>query len=134
MLVSQPTSFGTVLIPEGLIEFIPEIKSLISELNDFLAHNGAEFAAVDEDDQRQYIIDHLSEANAKVYASLPEGVARQLSLDRDPHGNVQVSLIETEKLLSEMVGNKLDELRIRTVQSQVEIEIREIFFQLQEVL
>jgi pyrophosphate--fructose-6-phosphate 1-phosphotransferase len=102
-------NFGTVLIPEGLIEFIPEIKSLISELNDFLAHNAAEFAAVAEDEQRQYIIDHLSEANAKVYASLPEGVARQLSLDRDPHGNVQVSLIETEKLLSEMVGNKLDE-------------------------
>ena len=102
-------NYGIVLIPEGLIEFIPEIKSLISELNDFLAHNAAEFAAVEEADQRQYIIDHLSEANAKVYASLPEGVARQLSLDRDPHGNVQVSLIETEKLLSEMVGNKLDE-------------------------
>ena len=102
-------NYGIVLIPEGLIEFIPEIKSLISELNDFLAHNAAEFAAVEEANQRQYIIDHLSEANAKVYASLPEGVARQLSLDRDPHGNVQVSLIETEKLLSEMVGNKLDE-------------------------
>ena len=102
-------NYGIVLIPEGLIEFIPEIKSLISELNDFLAHNAEEFAAVEEANQRQYIIDHLSEANAKVYASLPEGVARQLSLDRDPHGNVQVSLIETEKLLSEMVGNKLDE-------------------------
>ncbi len=102
-------NYGIVLIPEGLIEFIPEIKSLISELNDFLAHNAEEFAAVEEANQRQYIIDHLTEANAKVYASLPEGVARQLSLDRDPHGNVQVSLIETEKLLSEMVGNKLDE-------------------------
>ena len=100
-------NFGTVLIPEGLIEFIPAMKRLIAELNDFLAHNGEEFAAVDKADQRQYIIDHLTAENAAIYASLPEGVARQLSLDRDPHGNVQVSLIETEKLLSEMVSNKL---------------------------
>ena len=100
-------NFGTVLIPEGLIEFIPAMKRLIAELNDFLAHNGEEFAAIDKAEQRQYIIDHLSAENAAIYASLPEGVARQLSLDRDPHGNVQVSLIETEKLLSEMVANKL---------------------------
>ena len=100
-------NFGTVLIPEGLIEFIPAMKRLIAELNDFLAHNGEEFAAIDKAAQRQYIIDHLSAENAAIYASLPEGVARQLSLDRDPHGNVQVSLIETEKLLSEMVATKL---------------------------
>ena len=100
-------NFGTVLIPEGLIEFIPAMKRLIAELNDFLAHNGEEFAAVDKAEQRQYIIDHLTAENAAIYASLPEGVARQLSLDRDPHGNVQVSLIETEKLLSEMVATKL---------------------------
>ena len=100
-------NFGTVLIPEGLIEFIPAMKRLIAELNDFLAHNGEEFATVEKAEQRQYIIDHLTAENAAIYASLPEGVARQLSLDRDPHGNVQVSLIETEKLLSEMVGNKL---------------------------
>ena len=100
-------NFGTVLIPEGLIEFIPAMKRLIAELNDFLAHNGEEFAAIDKADQRQYIIDHLTAENAAIYASLPEGVARQLSLDRDPHGNVQVSLIETEKLLSEMVATKL---------------------------
>ena len=100
-------NFGTVLIPEGLIEFIPAMKRLIAELNDFLAHNGEEFAMVKKSQQREYIIKHLSEANAAIYASLPEGVARQLSLDRDPHGNVQVSLIETEKLLSEMVGTKL---------------------------
>ena len=102
-------NFGTVLIPEGLIEFIPAMKKLIAELNDFLAANGAEFAAVPANEQRQYIIDHISAENAAIYASLPEGVARQLSLDRDPHGNVQVSLIETEKLLSEMVGKKLAE-------------------------
>ncbi len=100
-------NFGTVLIPEGLIEFIPAMKRLIAELNDLLAAKGAEFAEIPANKQRQYIIDNLSKVNAEIYASLPEGVARQLSLERDPHGNVQVSLIETEKLLSEMVGNKL---------------------------
>ena len=100
-------NFGTVLIPEGLIEFIPAMKRLIAELNDFLAANGEEFNAIKRSKQREYIISKLSKENADIYASLPEGVARQLSLDRDPHGNVQVSLIETEKLLSEMVGTKL---------------------------
>ncbi len=104
-------NFGIVLIPEGLIEFIPAMKRLIAELNDLLAKNSAEFAAVEPAAQRQYIIDHLSAENAAVYSSLPEGVARQLSLDRDPHGNVQVSLIETEKLLSEMVGKRLSVLK-----------------------
>ena len=102
-------NFGTVLIPEGLIEFVPAMKRLIAELNDFLAVNGAEFASIERAQQREYIISKLTPENAAIYASLPEGVARQLSLDRDPHGNVQVSLIETEKLLSEMVGNKLAE-------------------------
>ena len=100
-------NFGTVLIPEGLIEFVPAMKALIAELNDLLAHKGEEYAAVAPEEQRQYIINQLSADNAAVYASLPAGVARQLTMDRDPHGNVQVSLIETEKLLSEMVGNKL---------------------------
>ncbi len=104
-------NFGTVLIPEGLIEFIPAVKRLIAELNDLLAKNADEFAAVAAADQRAYIINHLSAENAAVYESLPEGVARQLSLDRDPHGNVQVSLIETEKLLSEMVGKRLEAMR-----------------------
>ena len=101
--------FGTVLIPEGLIEFIPAMKSLIAELNDFLAVKGEEYAAIKPAEQREYIINNLSAENSAVYASLPAGVARQLTLDRDPHGNVQVSLIETEKLLSEMVANKLSE-------------------------
>ena len=100
-------NFGTVLIPEGLIEFVPAMKALIAELNDLLAHKGEEYAAVAPEEQRQYIIGQLSKDNAEVYASLPAGVARQLTMDRDPHGNVQVSLIETEKLLSEMVANKL---------------------------
>ena len=100
-------NFGTVLIPEGLIEFIPAMKALIAELNDLLAHKGEEYNAVAPEEQRQYIINLLSKDNAEVYASLPAGVARQLTMDRDPHGNVQVSLIETEKLLSEMVAGKL---------------------------
>ena len=101
-------NFGTVLIPEGLVEFIPAMKRLIAELNDFLAANSEEFAQIKKSAQRDYIIRHLSAENSAIYASLPEGVARQLTLDRDPHGNVQVSLIETEKLLSEMVAKKLD--------------------------
>jgi pyrophosphate--fructose-6-phosphate 1-phosphotransferase len=104
---AQGNNFGTVLIPEGLIEFIPAMKALIAELNDFLAANADEFAMVKKSQQREYIISKLSKENAAIYASLPEGVARQLTLDRDPHGNVQVSLIETEKLLSDMVATKL---------------------------
>jgi len=106
---AQGNNFGTVLIPEGLIEFIPAMKKLISELNEFLAHSAEEFSHIKKSHQRDYIISKLSKENADIYASLPEGVARQLTLDRDPHGNVQVSLIETEKLLAEMVGNKLNE-------------------------
>ncbi|MDY5814568.1 MAG: diphosphate--fructose-6-phosphate 1-phosphotransferase [Bacteroides sp.] len=102
-------NFGTVLIPEGLVEFIPAMKRLIAELNDFLAANADEFAHIKKSHQREYIIGKLTPENSAVYASLPEGVARQLTLDRDPHGNVQVSLIETEKLLSEMVATKLAE-------------------------
>lgn len=102
-------NFGTVLIPEGLIEFVPAIKRLINELNDFLANHDSEFKIIKKSEQRAYIIRKLSRDNADLYASLPETVARQLTLDRDPHGNVQVSLIETEKLLAEMVGNRLAE-------------------------
>ena len=104
---SQGNNFGVVLIPEGVIEFIPAIGRLIQELNDLRAAHGADYKDLDKDAQRQYILSHLSEANKATFETLPEGVARQLSLDRDPHGNVQVSLIETEKLLSEMVGDKL---------------------------
>lgn len=101
--------YGTVLIPEGLIEFIPAMKSLIAELNDFLAHNQVEFDAIRRSMRREYIIHKLSKENSKIYESLPSTVASQLTLDRDPHGNVQVSLIETEKLLAEMVNKKLQD-------------------------
>ena len=104
---SQGNNFGVVLIPEGLVEFIPAIGRLIQELNDLLAAHGAEYADLDKDAQRAYILAHLTEENRATFETLPEGVARQLSLDRDPHGNVQVSLIETEKLISDMVGAKL---------------------------
>ena len=102
-------NFGTVLIPEGLIEFIPAIKKLIAELNDTLATEEAKSVA--REDQIEYVKAHLSDANLKVFESLPADVASQLALDRDPHGNVQVSLIETEKLLSKMVGKKLAEMK-----------------------
>ena len=106
---AQGNNFGVVLIPEGLIEFIPAIGRLIQELNDLLAAHGADYMNLDKDAQRKYILEHLSAENKATFESLPEGVARQLSLDRDPHGNVQVSLIETEKLISEMVAAKLDQ-------------------------
>ena len=106
---AQGNNFGVVLIPEGLIEFIPAIGRLIQELNDLLAAHGNDYKDLDKQAQREYILAHLSKENAETFATLPEGVARQLSLDRDPHGNVQVSLIETEKLISEMVDTKLAE-------------------------
>ena len=100
-------NFGVVLIPEGLIEFIPSIGRLIDELNDLLAAHGEEYKNLEPDEQKKYIVAHLSAENAATFETLPAAVARQLSLDRDPHGNVQVSLIETEKLISDMVGAKL---------------------------
>ena len=106
---AKGNNFGTVLIPEGLIEFVPAIKKLIAELNEVLIdpdkHEPRVFA--DAETQIAFVKSHIAKENLATLESLPENVARQLCLDRDPHGNVQVSLIETEKLLSEMVGNKL---------------------------
>lgn len=99
-------NFGTVLIPEGIIEFIPAIKKLIAELNDILALPEAQ-NITSANEQLSFVRGHLSKDNALVFKSLPADVAAQLALDRDPHGNVQVSLIETEKLLSRMVADKL---------------------------
>ncbi|MFT3739611.1 MAG: diphosphate--fructose-6-phosphate 1-phosphotransferase [Breznakibacter sp.] len=97
-------NFGTVLIPEGLVEFIPAIKKLIAELNDMMAHHDAEMNALETNkEKRELIVKYLSTESASVFNSLPNSFANQLLLDRDPHGNVQVSLIETEKLLIDMV-------------------------------
>jgi len=102
-------NFGTVIIPEGLIEFIPAIKKLIAQLNDVLAM--PEVQDMGRSEQIDFAKSHLTEENLAVFNSLPTSVARQLALDRDPHGNVQVSLIETEKLLSTMVAQKLEKMK-----------------------
>ena len=102
-------NFGTVIIPEGLIEFIPAIKKLIAQLNDVLAM--PEVKDMGRSEQIDFAKSHLTDENLAVFNSLPTGVARQLALDRDPHGNVQVSLIETEKLLSTMVAQKLERMK-----------------------
>ncbi|MDP2334972.1 MAG: diphosphate--fructose-6-phosphate 1-phosphotransferase [Bacteroidota bacterium] len=108
-------NFGVALIPEGLVEFVPEMKSLISELNDLLAE-GSETekkfkSFTSKTEGRAFVAGILSAQSAKVYTLLPNGIADQLTLDRDPHGNVQVSLIETEKLLGEMVKSRLKEMK-----------------------
>ena len=102
-------NYGTVIIPEGLIEFIPAIKKLIAELNDVLARPEAQNLTRTE--QIDFVKQQISDENLAVFNSLPTNVAQQLALDRDPHGNVQVSLIETEKLLSSMVATKLERWR-----------------------
>ena len=106
---AEGNNYGTVIVPEGLIEFVPAIKKLIAELNDTLATEEAQKVA--REDLIDYLKSKLCKENLATFESLPAGVARQLALDRDPHGNVQVSLIETEKLLSEMVGKKLAEMK-----------------------
>jgi len=107
-------NFGVALIPEGLVEFVPEMKILISELNELLAEGSAiekEFNMMRKSLRLDWLATHLSEKSAAVFQSLPSGIATQLTLDRDPHGNVQVSLIDTEELLGEMVKTKLSEMR-----------------------
>jgi len=103
-------NFGVALIPEGLIEFIPEFKKLIKELNEALAHHNEAFQAiVHKSEKIAFIGKYLSAESSAVFKELPEEIKVQLAMDRDPHGNVQVSLIETEKLLIELVKVKLAE-------------------------
>ena len=105
-------NFGVVLVPEGLIEFIPEMKALISALNDLLADNEAALSKLATlKEKKAFVISKLPKKLAELMESLPEGIANQLMLDRDPHGNVQVSLIETEKLLIEMLKKHLKALK-----------------------
>ena len=106
-------NFGIALIPEGLIEFIPEFKSMIANLNDLLAvlEDDNTYTYADESDKFEIIEGKLNAQDAAVYASLPVIIKQQLLMDRDPHGNVQVSKIETEKLLIEMVTARLAEMK-----------------------
>ena len=104
-------NFGTVLVPEGLIEFIPAFRKLIDEMNEMLA-NHTTFAQFYADERREYVISHLSNESALVFMRLPLSVSRQLTLDRDAHGNVQLSLVETEKMLAEMVRKRLTEMKM----------------------
>ena len=108
-------NFGVALIPEGLIEFIPEMKILISELNDLLAEGSeteVEFKSIaDEKLRREFVAGKLSAESSTLYQFLPAGIANQLTADRDPHGNVQVSLIQTETLLGEMVKKQLSKMK-----------------------
>lgn len=107
-------NFGVGLVPEGLIEFIPEMGLLISELNDLLVHEADAYGALKSlTDQKQFISSKLKADLSKAYNSLPETIQNQLIMDRDPHGNVQVSRIETEKLLIEMVQDRLEELALK---------------------
>ena len=107
-------NFGIAVIPEGLIEFIPEMKSMIANLNDIMAALETDPAFVNATTIREkfdIVENRLDPANAKVYNSLPALIKTQLLADRDPHGNVQVSKIETEKLLIEMIETRLDEIK-----------------------
>jgi pyrophosphate--fructose-6-phosphate 1-phosphotransferase len=105
-------NFGVALIPEGLIEFIPEMGVLISELNDLLAKNASEFAGMKSfAEQAGFIASKLGKAEGTLFISLPETIQRQLLMDRDPHGNVQVSKIDTEMLLIEMIEKKLKAMK-----------------------
>jgi len=105
-------NFGVALIPEGLVEFIPEIKKLINELNDALALKADDFAAITNiTDQLAWFMGKISIDSYNLLNSLPPEIARQFLMDRDPHGNVQVSRIETEKLLADMVEKKLNSLK-----------------------
>ncbi len=105
-------NFGVVLVPEGLIEFIPEMKTLIGELNDLLAEHEAYYSTLNTfEDQSEWINKNLSRESSYVFSSLPNNIQRQLLMDRDPHGNVQVSRIETEKLLIEIIEDRLREMK-----------------------
>lgn len=103
-------NFGVVLVPEGLVEYVPEFKVLITQLNELLAAQAQAFAALSDPAVRvEFVAARLSADSAALYRSLPGEIKLQLIMDRDPHGNVQVSRIETEKLLIALVEKRLEE-------------------------
>lgn len=97
----EDKNYGVILIPEGLVEFIPEVSSLIKELSIILSKA--------DNMTKQQAAAHLTPESKECFMSLPENIQDQLFFDRDPHGNVQLALIETEKLLSQMVMQELSE-------------------------
>jgi diphosphate-dependent phosphofructokinase len=104
---AKKMNYGVVIVPEGLLEFIPEMKKLIGELNDLLAHN-VEFEKMETAEEKVSFVRYQLDTDSKnAFGSLPPSIQAQLLADRDPHGNVQVSKIETEKLLIEAVDLKL---------------------------
>lgn len=104
-------NFGVAIIPEGVVEFVPEFSVLIHEINELLAGSKADaFNALPTWKEKYAFIENgLSAKSMEVFAILPESIQQQLFLERDPHGNVQVSLIESEKLFSALVKDKLEE-------------------------
>ena len=102
-------NFGVAIIPEGIVEFVPEFSKLIAEINELLAGEKTEAfnALPDWTAKYNFIKEGLTAESFAVFDILPQGIQQQLFLERDPHGNVQVSLIESEKLFSEMVKNEL---------------------------
>ncbi|WP_297568459.1 diphosphate--fructose-6-phosphate 1-phosphotransferase [uncultured Faecalibaculum sp.] len=106
-------NFGVAIIPEGVVEFVPEFSALIAEINELLAGSKADdFNALPTwKDKYEFIKNGLTKESFEVFDILPENIQQQLFLERDPHGNVQVSLIESEKLFSALVANKLKERR-----------------------
>lgn len=111
---AEGKNFGIILIPEGLIEFIPEMKALIAELNELLAEENDYFQSLGSDDDKlQFVNSKLGATSSQAFSSLPGAIQMQLLSDRDPHGNVQVSRIETEKLLIDMVGDLLREWKAK---------------------
>lgn len=115
---SKGKNYGVILVPEGLIEFIPEIKTLIAELNGLLAQESTNLAKMNSfaksSEKITFLISLLSKDSKNVFSGLPEKIQEQLLLERDPHGNVQVSLIETEKLLMELVQKELKNKGVKT--------------------
>ncbi len=101
---------GAVVIPEGLIEFIPDLKGLMAELNEAMARYASELADLSPEAKPGFVIGRLSPANAKIFESLPDEIERQMLLERDSHGNVQVTQIPTEKLLIQMVAARVKEI------------------------
>ena len=104
-------NFGVAIIPEGVVEFVPEFSALIQEINELLAGSKADAfnALATWGEKYAFIEQGLTKESMGVFAILPENIQQQLFLERDPHGNVQVSLIESEKLFSALVKDKLDE-------------------------